>query len=337
MEAISVLTPYLLAAAATVGLTGLVRRYALAHEILDIPNHRSSHVRPTPRGGGLGFVAVFLIGAAVILYRSFPAKPGLPMALLGGIPIAVVGWIDDRKRLSVWTRLGVQVLSAMWAVGWLGGLPDLELGEGVLPLGFLAYPAGVLLVTWTTNFYNFMDGIDGLATVQGILGSAGLGFLLFLEGSHRAAHLYWLICATLAGFLVWNWPPARIFMGDVGSGFLGFTFAVLAIQTENRGHFPLGIWLMILGPFVVDATLTLVRRLLKRERFLEGHRTHAYQLAVQHGFSHRTVTLAWAAIDALMIGLSYVALDDRPHLVSIVGTSILSLILLWVTVLRRLL
>lgn len=293
------------------GLTFFVRRYAINKRILDVPNHRSSHSVPTPRGGGLSFVCTFL-GALICLYIIGIIPEEVLFALLGGGGlIAAIGWLDDNRGLTPAVRLFCQVVAAIWGVAWLGGYQSMTVGTGTLSLSWVGGILAVLGTVWMINLYNFMDGVDGMAGTEAVTVSAIAGILLFFTGNGELA----MVCMTLAfsvvGFLVWNWPPASIFMGDVGSGFLGFVFACLAIASENSGALPLIVWIMLLGVFVIDATVTLVRRLINGEKLYEAHRTHVYQLAVQAGFSHKEVTVAVCLIN-ICLGLVAVLLVKWP-------------------------
>lgn len=285
-------------------LTALVRRYALHAGVLDVPNARSSHTQVTPRGGGLSIAVLFLAGVALLTWSGeVDWRPGVAL-LGGGLLIAAVGWGDDRHPLPVVVRAAAHLVAAAWALAWLGGLPSVSIGWGRLPLGPLGWVLGVLGIAWMTNLYNFMDGVDGLAGGEAVSVGALAGLLELAAGFPGLAALSWLLASASAGFLWWNWPPARIFMGDVSSGLLGFAFAVLGVASERAGAIPLFVWLILLGVFVVDATVTLLRRVARGEPWHEAHRTHAYQLAVQAGFSHRRVTLT---VLGLNLGLGVLA------------------------------
>lgn len=286
--------------AASCGLTFGVRRYAIRSSLLDIPNDRSSHTTPTSRGGGVavgltwGLALVLLMVLGIIdLWVGF--------ALLGGgAAISLVGWVDDRRRLSARVRAAVHFLAAGWAVWCLGGLPVVLVGDHVLSIGWLGTLLAVVGVVWLTNLYNFMDGIDGLAAGEAVCVGLVGGGLLLAAGAHGLAAAALALAAASGGFLVFNWPPAKIFMGDVGSGFLGYAFGVLALASERVGAVPLVVWLLLLAVFLVDATVTLIRRVLACERWYEAHRSHAYQRAVQAGYSHRRVTLTILGINVLL-------------------------------------
>jgi len=214
-------------------LTQIVRHYALRRHILDIPNDRSSHTIPTPRGGGLAFVVVFLIGL-VALWQFDMVDLRLFLALVGGGSIiAGLGWIDDKQGLSARIRLIFHFIAAAWVVFCLDGFSSLNLGFTELNLFWVANVLVVIAIVWMINLYNFMDGIDGIAGTEAITISGAAAIFLWVQNSGLAAVCLLMIAAVL-GFLIWNWPPAKVFMGDVGSGFLGFVFAVLAIWSENN-------------------------------------------------------------------------------------------------------
>jgi Fuc2NAc and GlcNAc transferase len=285
--------------ASSAGLTVVAEHYARIHGVLDVPNGRSSHLVPTPRGGGVAIVLSGLL--ALVLCAAFGSVPGnVLFSLSGGLLVAAVGFWDDHRGLSPAIRLGAHLGASAWAVILLGGLPTLDLGFAVLHWKLLG---GVLAVTGLVaaiNVTNFMDGIDGLAGSElGFVCFAG-GGLLMLEGQMGLASLCWAVSAACAGFLLFNWHPARIFMGDVGSGFLGFTAATLMLVHAARRPSALWPWLILFGAFAVDATVTLLRRAWGGARLHEAHCTHAYQHAARR-FGHRATTLAVLAINLLWL------------------------------------
>jgi len=303
-----------LAAALSLLVAGLARRYAITHALIDKPNARSSHSTDTPRGGGIGIVVAVLSGTGLLLANDL-IDPGLGKALLfGGGAVAAIGWIDDHRHIGARWRALVHLLAAAWALLQLGGLPSLSVAGWTLELGLFGVPLALLGMVWVTNLYNFMDGIDGIAGSEGLFVAASAALLLALQGHHGMALLCLLIAAACSGFLYWNWPPTRLFMGDVGSGFLGYCFAVLALTGENSGELPIGVWLLLLAPFIADASYTLLARLLRGERVYEAHRQHAYQRLVRRPLSHLRVTLGWSALNlALILPLS-LAVFYRPSL-----------------------
>lgn len=312
---------YVAAGVLSAGLTWLVKRHALISGMLDVPNHRSSHQRTVPRGGGLSVVVVTLLGMTTATAAG-QMEPNVSIALIGGgALVAAIGWADDRSSQPAAVRLAVHAVAGIWAVGWLHGLPAISVGPASYELGFGGPLVAVIGIIWSINLFNFMDGVDGLAgseaTSVGIFG----GLLLLRFGEQGLAIAAFLIAAASAGFLVWNWPPARIFMGDVGSGFLGFIFAALAIASENARAVPIVWWAVLAGVFIVDATITLIRRILRREHIGVAHRSHAYQKAVSAGHSHRGVTSAVIAINSILWLLAWVGLARPETAVSILVLS----------------
>jgi Fuc2NAc and GlcNAc transferase len=282
-------------------LTGFVRRFALRSRLLDLPNDRSSHTSPTPRGGGLALVIVFL-AAVLVLFASGVLDGAATAAILGGgSAVAAVGFWDDYRSLSVRWRLSTHFLAAGWALWCLGGVPPLKLCGHSWDWGYLDPIAGVLALVWLANLFNFMDGIDGIAASEAIFVSVFGGAMCLLIGGSGHALAWWALAAAAGGFLAWNWPPAAIFMGDVGSGFLGFVLGVLILACVRDGGFAPLIWLTLTGVFAVDATLTLACRALRGERVYEPHRTHAYQHAAQR-WGHQRVTAAVVLINVLWLG-----------------------------------
>ena len=274
-------------------ITGLVRRYALAHDVVDVPNERSSHRAPTPRGGGVAIVLVSTAALGVLALRGL-VRPELLWAVgVGGVAVALVGLADDHRSLPAATRLTVHFAAALWALAWLGGLPALRIGAHLVSFGWVGYLLGALGIVWTVNLFNFMDGIDGIAASEAIfvaVAGALLGAPLAGNVAILAAAL--AFAAACGGFLVWNWPPARIFLGDVGSGYLGYVIVVLAVAATHDNPAALWVWLILGGAFFADATVTLVRRTLRHERVHEAHRSHAYQWLARRWRNHASVTLA---------------------------------------------
>lgn len=285
----------------TAVLTGLVRAYSIRCRVLDVPGERSSHTRPTPRGGGLA-IALSVTGATVLLWAMHWIPAHLALAYGGGgVLVSAVGWLDDHRSVAARWRALVHIVAALWAVYWLGGLDRLTIGAWALPLGLAGSALAAVAIVWLTNLYNFMDGTDGFAGVQGLCAGAMGAALLAQQAQPGLALLCAVLAAASAGFLLWNWHPARIFMGDVGSYLLGFSFAVLAVQSERAGAFPALGWTILLGIFVWDATLTLLRRVRVGERWYDAHRSHAYQRLVQLGLSHCRLAIGALALNVLVL------------------------------------
>lgn len=280
-------------------LTGRIRRLALQRNMMDLPNERSSHTQPTPRGGGLSIVLIVLAGVLILgMAGLIPAR--IALAFLMGSIVAFIGWRDDRGGLPPLTRAVVQTGAAAAAVALLGGVPVLDLGFAVIEWGWAGHLIGIIGIVWMTNLFNFMDGIDGLAASEAVFVFGVGGILLAVTGLSPIV----LVCALYAGgslgFLRWNWPPARIFLGDVASGFLGFSIGAMAIAAAEGG-FPLWVWLILAGVFVCDATVTLIRRMARGERWYHPHRSHAYQHLTRRWNSHRRVTVGVIAINLIWL------------------------------------
>lgn len=270
-------------------VTYFVLRIAPKLGLICQPSHRSSHSRPMPHGGGLGFVLPFLLAVSVMLYQGHLPQSLWVLVGCGGL-IAGVGFWDDVTHLAIRWRLLVQFLCVSIGVWLLGGFLDIQAGNQAIYVGMIGFAVSVLLLMWWLNLFNFMDGIDGLAASEAIFIALGAILILWFGGwisSHDTSlpaatlELLLVILATsVLGFLLFNWPPARIFMGDVGSTFLGYTLGILALISVAQGILSIWVWFILSGVFWVDATLTLVRRMLAGERWYEAHKSHAYQHAV---------------------------------------------------------
>jgi Fuc2NAc and GlcNAc transferase len=282
-------------------LTGVVRRIALARGELDIPNERSSHAVPTPHGGGAAIVLSISV-ACVALWMRHAIDGDLLAALMGGLAVAALGFVDDRRHLQAAPRFAVHVLAALWALAWLGGLPPVRLGDEVLSSGAAGYVIGLIGMVWVLNLFNFMDGIDGLAASEGAFVAWGGALVAaFGPGADGLWQPALVVGAACCGFLLWNWPPARIFMGDVGSGYLGYAVAVLTVAATRTDPVALCVWLILGGVFWCDATVTLTRRVLRGESAHAAHRSHAYQQLARRWGQHRRVTLLALAINILWL------------------------------------
>jgi Fuc2NAc and GlcNAc transferase len=297
----------LLVLAISVALTAGLRAYALAHSVLDVPNDRSSHSTPTPRGGGVAIVIAFLFGVLVLwINGTIPAASAI--ALMGsGTVVALAGFLDDHGHIAARWRLLIHFFAAAWALYWMGGAPLLYVPGGAIDLGWVGIGLCTLYLVWMLNLYNFMDGIDGIAGVEAVSVSACAGILgLWVFPASPVtmaptALLAFLLAAAALGFLVWNFPPAKIFMGDAGSGFLGLTLGVLSLLSAWQAPVLFWCWVILLGVFVVDATVTLFRRLARRKKLYEAHRSHAYQYASRKLGAHKPVTVAIAVINILWL------------------------------------
>lgn len=272
---------------------GYMRYYSIKKDqFMDVPNQRSSHVQPMPRAGGAP-MALFSIAAIVFLGIVRPQLLPLNWVLtigIGGSLIAWIGWIDDKSPLSPGIRFIFHIIASIWAVYQL--YPNEE--------SFLLRFIAGFWVAWSINFYNFMDGLDGLAGSEAVVIALGAGYISGRLGILPSLTVAWVIAAAALGFLFWNWPPAKIFMGDAGSGFLGYVFGCLAVGSGNGWAGGIYTYLLLLGLFWFDASFTLIKRILRRERFWEPHRQHLYQQAAQKGFTHHEITLFFVTVNMLL-------------------------------------
>ena len=290
-------------------LTQRMIAWAGACGMIDTPNARSSHALPTPRGGGLAIVIVVILAAtlAVVLHPE-SLWPVVGVAV-GALLVAAVSWMDDIRSLKNSIRLTVHSIAAIGATALLGPVTQVELGSlATIDLGLAAWPLTLLWIVGLTNAFNFMDGIDGIAGVTAV--AAGLAIAAAAGFFHAAAiaGISAALAAAALGFLSCNWPPAKIFMGDVGSAFCGFLLAVLPLAVPDQVPQTLPIAVVALWPFIFDTAYTIVRRLRKRENIFEPHRSHLYQRLTIAGWSHRTVSSLYGCLAALSAGVAVVPL-----------------------------
>ncbi len=281
-------------------LMAAMLNFAQKSQLVAIPTERSSHTVITPVGGGVALVFAYSLGIVVLALQGQLNWLEL-LALCTSLPVAVAGFIDDRSDLHHRLRLLIQASSVVLALGLLGPLPDLLLGSfalgGVL-LGFVLAP---LCLLWLTNLYNFMDGIDGLAGAQAGYVSLVAGMLLASNGDYPLALLCLFLFAGSVAFSVWNWPKARIFMGDVGSGFVGMSLGIIALLAHIHASMSLWSWFILLAVFVVDASVTLLRRVLLGQPWAHAHRQHAYQHMANCPNGHKIVSIAVLLINTLYL------------------------------------
>jgi UDP-N-acetylmuramyl pentapeptide phosphotransferase/UDP-N-acetylglucosamine-1-phosphate transferase len=308
----AIILPYLLtfliAALASWLIVWGVRWYSRRGQLLDIPNERSSHTRPTPRGGGLGIVIVTIVG----MVGFFGFDPTIIAYVVAGALIAVVSWLDDVRSLSNRVRFGVHLLAAAIVVVAGGWVEQVQLPfVGTLAIGWLGIPLTLFWLVGMTNIYNFMDGIDGIAGGQALVAGVGWFALGWLANAGSISFLGLFVAASSLGFLLHNWSPAKIFMGDVGSAFLGFTFGWLGIAaTQNNPAFALPA-LLVVWLFLFDAGYTILRRIQRRENIFTAHRTHFYQRMVIAGQSHAPVTLLYMALALVGVIVAWMTFPNQ--------------------------
>jgi Fuc2NAc and GlcNAc transferase len=260
-----------------------------------LPNERSLHDNPTPKGGGIAIVLTWYIGISALFFSGIIER-SLFFSLLSGIILAIVSLIDDIRGLKPFIRLIVQFITAVIAFSFLHGLRPLVMPEINFNYNWIVYPVAIIGMVWFINLFNFMDGVDGFASLEAIIICA-----VFFVFTWNLATVLLIACIT--GFLYWNWPRASIFMGDVGSTQLGFILVVFGIYYHNTFEFSILNWVMLTSPFWFDATLTLFRRWRNGEKLSEAHRKHVYQRMVQAGSSHEHVNVYLLLINVFIIFL----------------------------------
>ena len=312
-------------------LTSVLRRYALRRSIMDVPNERSSHSVPTPRGGGVAIVVTFLVCLVLLGYLQVQPYVWLTGLLGSGGLVAVIGFMDDHGHIAARWRLLGHFVAALWALFWLNGLPAFYILGFSINLGWVGHALAAFYLVWMLNLYNFMDGIDGLASVEAISACLGMCAIYIFFGFENLVWTPAILAMAVAGFLFWNFPPAKIFMGDAGSGFLGITLGILSLQAAWAEPGFIWAWLIMLGVFICDATFTLVRRLLRGEKVYEAHRSHAYQFASRNFGKHLPVTMAVLCINIFwLLPIAFLVMEFR--LIGFVGLVIAYAPLIYLTV-----
>jgi len=293
------------------GLTAYLLRFASRHQLVDSPNQRSLHTQPTPIIGGLAML-ISLVSTTLIasiwmpnLLLVLPNQFWMPLLL-----VASISYLDDCRPISAGWRLLVHFIAALWLLTLVEQWPiwiqciSLPMVAITLPT-FLKFLFSMLFIMWMVNLYNFMDGMDGFAGGMAVIGFGTLAVVGYTAGAQEFAFLNGLIVAVALGFLMLNFPPAKVFMGDTGSSSLGYLAALMSLWGASLGLYALWIAVLIFSPFIVDATVTLIRRFLEGEKVWQAHRTHYYQRLVRLGWGHRK-TVLWQYV--LMAACSLSAL-----------------------------
>ncbi len=307
-------------------LTGLAAWYAHRSGMVDHPGERHSHMVDTPRGGGIGIILALLMASPFLI--SGGDDSWLKCILPGMLVLAVLGWRDDHVSLPAGLRFFVQLAVSIYLVactindGWMQAV-----------VGFLLT---VLALVWMTNLYNFMDGSNGMAGLQAVFGGVVLFVLFSLAGQHDLALASACIAAGSIGFLPWNLGKARVFMGDVGSITLGFVFGALLVTGVASHAFSLPVALLVMLVFIIDSTLTLFNRILKRERWYNAHKQHLYQRLIAHGWTHGSVALFYQAINLAVVVPGIVVAVNYPALAWLVATILIpALSIGWYLLIKR--
>jgi Fuc2NAc and GlcNAc transferase len=281
---------------------------------MDIPNERSSHITPTPRGGGIAFVATSLIGFLLLLLNNALNGTELLALCCAGSIVAIAGHLDDRQKISGATvRLVLHAISAIILIIGVGIPSELALFERTVNTGIVGSILGVVYLVWLLNLFNFMDGTDGIAASEAIfvvLAGAFLNYNVLADANHSAAAV--ILAASTFGFILYNWSPAKIFMGDVGSGYLGILVGGLSLIAANQDPDLLWVWIILLAVFVSDATVTLIRRLLRKQKPHVAHRSHAYQhLAIRLNSHAKVAVLVLAVNIAWLLPIAFFVADKQ--------------------------
>ena len=281
---------------------------------MDIPNERSSHITPTPRGGGIAFVSTSLIGFLILLLNDALNRTELLSLCCAGVIVAIAGHLDDRQKISGATvRLVLHAISATILIVGVRIPAQISLFDRTVNTGIVGSILGVIYLVWLLNLFNFMDGTDGIAASEAIfiaLAGAFLNYHVLSHANHSDAAI--VLAASTFGFLLYNWSPAKIFMGDVGSGYLGIVVGGLSLMAAKQQHELLWVWIILLAVFVSDATITLIRRLARKQKPHVAHRSHAYQhLAIQFN-SHAKVSLIVLAINIVwLLPIAFLVADNQ--------------------------
>lgn len=282
-------------------LTCGIKYAAVRFNMMDVPNGRSSHSMATPRGGGLSFIVVFLIGMIYFAHNQDMSKEALFSIIVPGFIIALVGFIDDLGHIPAKYRLMGHLVAGILALFFMHGAPSIHIYAWDIPTGFALNTLFVLYVAWMINLYNFMDGINGLAGIEAISVCFSMAFIYASLSQSQLVTQPLLLGAGVLGFFFWNFPNAKIFMGDAGSGFLGFTLSFLSILSIGHDSRFFFAWLILLGVFLVDSSYTLLFRLWRGDKIYQAHKSHAYQQAALKYSSHRYVTIAVLFINMIWL------------------------------------
>tara|TARA_B100000959_G_C14924865_1_gene601094 strand:- start:136 stop:1161 length:1026 start_codon:yes stop_codon:yes gene_type:complete len=318
MPYLSILYLLIAAAISTLGTKAYIS-FALNKNILAIPKDRSLHSVPIPKGGGIIIGATFLSGLLLLLLINIVPSE-LAVALLGGgIALVIVGFIDDLREVEPVIRFIIQFLVSFWALYWLGGMPEIEIGPWVLKQSWVLHLIGSLGIVWFINLFNFMDGVDGMLASNASLFSLMGALALFWLGHSSLSVILVLLVASLTGFLIYNWAPAKVFMGDSGAAFIGYTLAVIALYSVSERMLNFWTWIILMGYFVADTTTTMVIKIVTvRGWFHEEHRSHAYQQLALMWKDHRRTTFFVLGITAFwMVPLALLSLRFQKNTVII--------------------
>lgn len=310
---------------ATFGMTKVVLVELRRRALLDIPNDRSSHNVPTPRGGGLAVLLVFLVALVCLSGFGEVSQPRAIGVLGLTLVLGILSWIDDLHGLGPFLRLaghGGAVVVAMWL-----GLIKGPVFGGLLPPVLDSVAAGFVWV-WFINLFNFMDGIDGIAGVEAVSVGIGVALLTMFSGiESETGYISLALAGAAAGFLVWNWHPAKIFLGDVGSIPMGFVLGGVLLSVAAEGYWAAA--LILPAYFLADATFSLLKRLVRGEKVWQAHREHFYQYAVQNGKSHAEVSAAVGLANGVLIVSALLVLSEYRYWAAGAAIGVVGVLIFW--------
>lgn len=309
--------------------TSLIRKYAIKKALVDIPGDRTSHDTPTPRGGGIAFVATWLLILLVGVTTGYLDDEFIWLIVPASLLIAFVGFLDDHYDLSSILRFVIQIIVASIFISSIYSMEGATTKSALPYFHYANLFLEIIAIVWSINLFNFMDGIDTLASAEGIYILFIGGVFILLFGGEVEGSLAIILSFSIGGFLLWNLPPAKIFMGDTGSNFLGFIVPAFALICERKYDMPLAIWVILYGAFWYDALLTLIRRMVRKEKWYLPHKLHVYQRLHQSGMSHGKVSLIYLYVNIILAVIAYVAFTYEKMLYVSLTVSILMLTVLY--------
>jgi Fuc2NAc and GlcNAc transferase len=297
---------------------------------IDIPGHRSSHQIPTPRGGGLVFIVLWLLCGILSVILGFWDHRQAWVLLPGASLVSFTAFYDDVSPLSAKTRALFYILASFLCIYMIANYD-----ETAFPLGLLNFGTAILYVlaiAWSINLFNFMDGLDGFAALEGIFVLSVGGFFLWEKGGQELALMAWLLAVSVAGFLFWNRPPAKVFMGDVGSTTLGFSIMAFAFLGEKVYGISILLWLILYGTFIFDSSVTLARRIYAGEIWYQAHRSHAYQRLHQTDWPHSKVLLYKGCVNIILVTLALIGFYNENLLYLLFLLALILLTILYIKI-----
>lgn len=286
---------------------GFFRSYAIKKKLFDLPNQRSSHATPTPRGGGIVFPVLWIVFLIVLYFFGFIKASYLYLFLPPVFLISFISFIDDKYQLAARWRFLAQLSAVIYSLVIIGGFPTFNLWIVTIHWAWFGYIFMALALLWSTNLYNFMDGIDGIAAIEALFVFGVGGYFVWRAGGVDLAYIIWGMVSMVVGFLIWNKPPAKIFMGDVGSTVLGFLVVLFGLVGEVWYGVPFLLWVILYGVFLFDATVTLFRRIKHGDVWYQAHRLHAYQRLQLQQWSHGKILVGVIVINVVLAALAVLA------------------------------